>query len=231
MTRRKKKPKGTCVFCGKPATTKDHIPPRKIYVQTEPDDLITVPACRSCNNGTKLDDEYFRLCVMTGGSNNAEVEQHIFDKLMPSLRRNPKLLAMFMKGARTVDITTPSGIVIGQRHAFDFDRKRLQRIVEKIVKGLYWRNKGKRLGDECYVRDFVLTNQGDFGLPAFDFKSAKWEEVAGGDFRYQFIQVPQDDCLTGWSLEFYRGVIVMTVMTDRLPGTGPTLDDVLGEGA
>src|SRR5262245_49333630 len=55
---------GECVYCGKfRPLTDDHIPPRNLYPDPPPDNLITVPSCRPCNGGTSKDDEYFRLCL------------------------------------------------------------------------------------------------------------------------------------------------------------------------
>src|SRR5689334_8854010 len=48
-----------CAYCGEPATTRDHIPPKKLFPQPWTDDLITVPACSACNNCSSSDDEYF----------------------------------------------------------------------------------------------------------------------------------------------------------------------------
>src|SRR5437016_410623 len=38
-----------CVYCGKPAPTKDHAPPRCFLRPPLPSNLITVPACKGCN--------------------------------------------------------------------------------------------------------------------------------------------------------------------------------------
>jgi len=42
------------------STSDDHIPPKTIFGDKKPSDLITVPACEGCNNGCSLDDEYFK---------------------------------------------------------------------------------------------------------------------------------------------------------------------------
>src|SRR5687768_6829030 len=56
-----------CVLCGeREATTKEHIPPRALFI-TKPPEYFSVPACKDCNHSTKLEDEYL-LQAMSGGS-------------------------------------------------------------------------------------------------------------------------------------------------------------------
>ena len=75
------KDKSLCIFCGKPATTRDHIPPKGIFPDPMPSDLITVPACESCNSNTKLDDEYFQWLITTGSGENKQTHQLIKDRI------------------------------------------------------------------------------------------------------------------------------------------------------
>ena len=51
-----------CVYCGEPATTEDHVPPKNLF-PSNTTGLIKVPACLSCNNDSSKDDEFFR-CVL-----------------------------------------------------------------------------------------------------------------------------------------------------------------------
>jgi hypothetical protein len=54
-----------CVLCTLvPATTAEHIPAKLFFDKPLPDNLITVPACAPCNNGSQRDDEYLRAFVM-----------------------------------------------------------------------------------------------------------------------------------------------------------------------
>src|SRR5262245_21112273 len=54
-------PRCICGYCGRAeATTRDHIPPKAIFLVPRPSDLITVPSCASCNHGASDSDELFR---------------------------------------------------------------------------------------------------------------------------------------------------------------------------
>ena len=57
-----------CANCDRPANTRDHVPPEKLFTPPRPSNLITVPSCGSCNHGASDDDEVFRneLSIMAG---------------------------------------------------------------------------------------------------------------------------------------------------------------------
>jgi hypothetical protein len=56
-----------CAICGvRLATTRDHVPPKAILVRPFPKNLITVPACVECNNGSAPMDSDFRVYLAAG---------------------------------------------------------------------------------------------------------------------------------------------------------------------
>src|ERR1700689_4523238 len=78
-----------CVLCGAAiATTREHIPPESFFHAPYPANLITVPACESCNLGTERDDAYalsfFCSLEYPGGSPTLE---RIRDRVRVKLNR------------------------------------------------------------------------------------------------------------------------------------------------
>jgi hypothetical protein len=64
-------PRTQCYLCGVELEknvnrTRDHVPPEGLFPLPLPSDLITVPACRKCNNSKCVDEEFFRLIATTG---------------------------------------------------------------------------------------------------------------------------------------------------------------------
>lgn len=49
-----------CVFCGGIATTRDHVPPKNLFLSPRPR-LITVPACINCNGSLSALEDEFRV--------------------------------------------------------------------------------------------------------------------------------------------------------------------------
>lgn len=50
-----------CIYCGKPAFTREHVPSKAFLTRPYPQDLATVPACFECNNGFSSDEKYVSL--------------------------------------------------------------------------------------------------------------------------------------------------------------------------
>lgn len=58
----KSRPSG-CIYCGKPAETREHVPSKSLLIEPFPENLPTIPACFECNNGFSADEEYF-VCFL-----------------------------------------------------------------------------------------------------------------------------------------------------------------------
>src|SRR5439155_12576186 len=57
-------PMNVCYNCGRPADSKDHLPPKCFFPKPVPAHLITQPCCTACNNGFSLIDEKFRIFLV-----------------------------------------------------------------------------------------------------------------------------------------------------------------------
>ena len=56
--------RNVCAYCGASGNlTKDHVPPKNLFLTPRPSNLISVPACKVCHENTSKDDEYFRLKI------------------------------------------------------------------------------------------------------------------------------------------------------------------------
>ena len=52
-----------CIYCGKLADTREHIPPKAFLKKPLPSDLPVLPACKKCNNGFSSDELYVRAYI------------------------------------------------------------------------------------------------------------------------------------------------------------------------
>lgn len=85
--------KGSCVYCGGRPDTVDHVPSRVFLDDPLPENLPVVEACRECNGGFSLDEEYLAClleCVMAG---TTETDGLAREKVKRALSRNPRLTA------------------------------------------------------------------------------------------------------------------------------------------
>jgi hypothetical protein len=149
MGKKKSKDKRRCIYCNRLCDhTRDHVPPKGIFAFPLPTCLITVPACSACNISFAKDDDYFKL-IMTSrhdvGHNPAA--KKVMESAIRGLWR-PQATGFrrsFLRTIKPVELTTGSGIYLGKSCTTDVDYDRLERVVERTVRGLYFRWKNRPL--------------------------------------------------------------------------------------
>lgn len=209
-----------CVFCGELAKTRDHVPPQSVFPDPKPTDLITVPACDTCNCDTKLDDEYFRWLVATGSEESEDALRLIKERILPKFRRRPALLIQIMKGATRVDVKSEGGIYLGRKPAFHFEKSRIQTVISKTVRGLYFHETGSILSQKATVQDFVLN-------PIFkdEFKevicSLPRRDIGGGVFSYRYWVDKEDPRESFWFLMFFNRTLFFIKTEPNTPLNRP----------
>lgn len=229
---------GTCVFCGVIGdVTDDHVPPKTIFAKPRPSDLITVPGCKECNHGWSLDDEYFRtaLCLSdkTKDERNATSGR---EAAMRSLQRRKArgFAKMFLSRTFPKDVYSPGGIYMGKRLAFTVDFERIQKVVAKITRGLFYNESGRILPQNygVSVDSNDTLEQIDANL-LHDLQktiikpllSAQERIIGDGAFRYRYaIPDDGDGFVSVWALTFYRMMPFLCICgpgNSTLEGTEP----------
>lgn len=158
------KTRPACIYCGSTERpSRDHVPPKTLFLRPRPSNLITVPSCEPCNSGFALDDEYMRTVLIT----RAETADHpattaLIDEVSRSLAR-PKargLANLVAESFTELDIHTPSGLFLETQPAFSADAARLLRNIERIGRGLYFHEAGQRLPANIRVEADMLLESG-----------------------------------------------------------------------
>lgn len=213
---------GICALCGRRGkVTRDHIPPKCLFGKKGclPSDLITIPACDTCNLKTSRDDEYLRF-VMAGRADVAghPVADSLRDSIVRSLGR-PEARAFarsFIESLATVDAFTDGGIYLGPRIGFRRDYARVEAAIKKIIRGLFFHEYGRRLrcSDEVLLLDAERLRR---VMPHDDFEVWRYQVrglLVGGRERsigdktllYRCNQRPGHVFQTIWTLTFYGNV-------------------------
>ena len=74
-----------CALCGqRQIITREHVPPKNLFLPPRPRNTITVPVCEPCNHGYHLDDEYFRVYVATGAKPGSRLGRLWKEKVVDS---------------------------------------------------------------------------------------------------------------------------------------------------
>jgi hypothetical protein len=136
----------------------EHIPPKCLFRQPRPSNLITVPSCDKHNLKKSKDDEYFRWFIATASAEKSQQARELIDaKVIKEFKRKPALLNKIWQGAiRNINIYSQGGIYLGNKPGFRLDRIRLQKILDQICKGIFFYHFNRKLGEEYGFRDFVI---------------------------------------------------------------------------
>jgi hypothetical protein len=157
-----------------------------------------------------LHDEYFRWLVATGSPGSKEAEALVRGPIIRGFRKRPALLHNVMKHAARLPVHTRAGIFLGAQPVFKFNRPRVQAVIDKIVRGLYLYNIGRRLAPECSVAEFILNPPLS---PEFqtDICKLPLRDVGGGSvFSYRFVESQDEIGSAFWFLMFFNRALFVT---------------------
>jgi hypothetical protein len=227
----RKRSTGECSYCGRVAElTDDHVPPRNLFPKPRPSNLITVPACRDCNKGFDLDDEYFRLAVTTGmDKDKFPREFDLSIQAINKLKEPSKIkFAKRMLASRIrKPLYTPAGIYLGDAPALEIEAARIVRTVSRIIRGLFFRHSGTRLPSASHTpvwsEWFGTDSSRDPEIMAawkeiFEALRARPIHFLGeAVFRYSYLMDDEVPFGSAWWLSFYehRNFVGITLGPDK----------------
>lgn len=206
-----------CAYCGSSnAITNDHIPPKNLFPGSKPNDLITVPCCEDCRRPTTKDDEYFRLKIgMCDAARDHPDIKATQETIFKSLQRPEAggLRRMALDDLLMADVYSPLGLYAGQSIAAVVDRRRINRVVSRIVRGLYWHETGRRFADDHDV--FVIEKESlNLRRPniqqhlrdkiAIPLSQRPQRMIGNGVFSYRYLIPLESSCVSIWSVVFYQ---------------------------
>ena len=149
MSAHSDRPLKLCYRCGLPANskTREHVVPRCLYPDKPAVNLLTVPACRYCNNALARDEEYFRL-FLTAHWIPSQVARTVWDqRVRPSFERGWDGLRK-LAVANMRDFYLPSRTGFVRTGLLKGDAERMDRVAEKVVRGLYYHVTGAAMPPE-----------------------------------------------------------------------------------
>ena len=194
-----------CAYCGVTTNlTDEHAPPKLVFPEPRPSDLITVRACGPCNQAGQKDAEYFRMCLYF---NKVARTAPSVIALKPAFQRS--LLRPQAKGffKALVSALEP------QDGGFRFENKvwRIHEVIKRTIQCLYLYETGTRLPDDHCVsvmsdllfQSFSVEKQTEFrDTFVAPLNHVSPSVIADGQFAYSVVYMP-DLSLSIWSLVFY----------------------------
>jgi len=210
----KKSTLNICAYCGTLSyTTPDHIPPKNLFPKPWKN-LISVPACKVCHANTSKDDEYFRLKILMREDVLSNPGARIAWKV--ALRSLTKTEATGLRKKVVLDLTnvemrTQSGLYVGTRPGYNVDMNRIRSVLQRIVRGLYFRETGNVLGLNTKVHlymddDFIeLPSHTRDEIQPVILYLASLPPITIGEniFLYRYHIAKKDSTVSAWGLSFY----------------------------
>jgi hypothetical protein len=221
----KKSKPNICAYCGILGdTTSDHIPPKNLFPDPRPSNLVSVPACKVCHGNTAKDDEYFRLKIIMrdGVLTNPNARAVWKTSVLDSLKRTKAsgLRIQTMSDLTYVNLKTKSGLYVGRRFGYNVNMNRIRRVVQRIVRGLYFSESGKPLGLYNEVRvnmDEDLMQQPPEFLEQLKqtilnpLASLPPKIIDNNTFLYRYYISKENPVISVWGLSFYGHVQFLAI--------------------
>lgn len=150
----KKEPK-ECYLCGKKlynkkSCSKDHIPPKSIYLKNPTGKLITVTSCHECNNNfSSVDEQFATSLAIYSSAYSTSAKDKWEEKTKRSVGNNRKLKTFHSNNIEMINVVTEKCITNAVIPAYKVDTNITNPSIVKIVKGLFYHHtEGKRLINE-----------------------------------------------------------------------------------
>jgi len=197
----------SCYLCGtEDNLTRDHVPPKNLFLNPLPDNLITLPCCKKCNSSFSKDDEAFRLWVSTSAFASPTAKKIWDEKIAPSFqKRNHQLAKNIQEYIGTKILETPIGKV--EFPTFSIPQNRVVNYLIRLTKGLLRHHYPNYDYSETpfLVNHILLSNEQEMIVLYKIINLMTYNELGNGVFRYWHgfaVDSPESGI---WVYTFYDG--------------------------
>lgn len=201
-----------CALCGETRpVTREHVPPKNLFLAPRPRNTITVPVCEPCNHNYHLDDEYFRVYVAAGAHPGTRHWRLWKEKVVgSSFARGGGLKArlnddraFLQEHHKREPLRTFDDEVVADEwvpFAQPFNASRIKAVVEKIVRCLHFYRIGTTLSPATRLTVDVipLTTADEQNL--YDRRTG----CVGHNDEFVFRDEALGGAASRWRLGFYR---------------------------
>ncbi len=205
-----------CALRGKTRpVTREHVPPKNLFLPPRPPNTLTMPVCGPCNHGYHLDDEYFRVFLALQAEPNTPLWRLWKEKVVgSSFARSGGLKGrlsddrgILLRHPQAKPLRTPDGEFVGDealRLLQPMDASRVNAVVEKIVRCLHFACTATVLSPRATVTSAVANLQDDAEMRLLYDEGTG--EVGQHD-EFVFRREAPNTHESRWLLVFYRQCI------------------------
>jgi hypothetical protein len=203
-----------CIYCQvNPKETNDHVPPKGLFRQPRPSNLVTVPACLPCNNGFSGEDDYFLNLALEWAASESSDGRGVAEKRLRSMKRKEgrNVWKPFFAKAKAVEVYSPGGLYLANSLEFSLDMGKLIRTVNRMIRGLYFEFTKAPLPLGDYTRSMLFSHYVEKhknepkAVEFVQFIPQLPGRVIGQDtFEVRYFVLDPARHSSFWYLEFYR---------------------------
>ena len=201
-----------CYLCNKKmGVTKDHIPPKNLFIKPLPSNLITVDACEECHKKYTLDDEAFRIFASSVIGRSKEGNLIWQNKVIgSSFQRSPKLKENVTKSIVTL-INKEANTV---EYGLTFSIKRASNYLIRITKGLIKHFHPELDYSKSTFKVIMQNQKANKNLIKNMLYKFPYDERGNGIFRFWRAFPYSNKPASFWTYLFYDG-IMFSVFVDK----------------
>jgi len=190
-----------CIYCGSAQHIgEDYIPPKNLFLDKKNLGLITVPACPRCKKINEKNEECLRIFISSDVTRQKRAARGRFGQPVGVSQGRQKMLNAMAPVERVIFIEKKDGSAV-----LKMDLSKIVRVIERIVKGLYWHHYGECLSGaisfNIYLKPPVAGVIKDVLL-----SKTRLHGIGKGEFRYRFKRSDTDKCQSAWGLSFFKSV-------------------------
>lgn len=203
---------GICAVCGhRRHTTREHVPPKNLFLPPRPKNTITPPVCEQCNHGSHLDDEYFRVYVSCVAEPGTLLRRLWTEKVVGSSfvrggglqKRLNEDHAKFVAQHQREPVRFANNVIIPDDLiplAQPFSVRRIAGLVEKMVRCLHFHETEVPLSNTAHIE---VSNAPLGEADAHALYSTPTGLVGDND-EFYYLREVLDNERSRWLLGFYR---------------------------
>ncbi len=201
------------VHNGRKWTHREHIPPRSLFISA-PSNLITIPCCNECNEGTSKHDLDFKIFL---GIREGHKKPEIWIDTLRTLNQSD-----IRKKKKQTIIDRTSKLVFQTRegwfgHMIPFKKYPITIVIKKIIRGLYWHLTHKYIPPTAEIAIKYL-RQGEPVPPEIQKILNQYGQILsrGKDFRVQYTIAKNHEFASMWKLSFYNEDCFIVIVASDL---------------
>lgn len=168
-----------------------------------------------CNNAGSADDEQFKLIIGLSTGEYRENPDQVIDSLAGTIGKNMRLARQVLTKQERGYGHRFGNAVVEPLVAVPFDREAYSRVIQRIVRGLYWQQSAQILRPDAEIQ--IIPAQSvtpELGAPIKLLLSrATRVELNNATFVYKFIL--EDDDASFWGLQFFDKHFVFALVSPQ----------------